>query len=200
MTATMTERAPVEWRFATVSDVRFAERMIDLIVVPYGEETVVEYRGKLITESVLPGAFDGIEGRPGRVTVNRDHDYARTVGIARSFQPGLEKGLGASVRISGTPLGDEALELAADGALGVSIGMAVKATDQRWSLNNTRRHIVKAFVDHIALVPNPAYVGADVLAVRSSGPQPAEELWTPPPTPHLDEVMARLQSRTTSNA
>lgn len=195
--AAVLDRAPVEWRTATVADVRFAERMIDLIVVPYNEETIVEYRGKLVTESVLPGAFDGIEGRPGRVTVNRDHDYTRTVGITRAFQPGMAQGLGATVRISGTQLGDEALELAYDGALGVSVGMAVKQSDQRWSQNNTRRHIVKAFVDHIALVPNPAYVGADVLAVRSTAPQADDaDLWIPPATPMLDAVLARLNART----
>lgn len=192
MSTVTDQRAPVEWRSATVAEVRQYERVIDLIAVPYNEDTIVEYRGKLVTESVLPGAFDGIEGRPGRVTANRDHSYERTVGMARSFQASRAEGLVASIKISGTDLGDETLELANDGVLGASVGMAVRAGDQRWSAGNTRRQIVKAFLDHIALVPNPAYAGAEVLAVRASGPEAADELWTPPATPRVDEALAFL--------
>ena len=79
------------------------------------------------------GAFDGIEGRPGRVTVNRDHDDQRTIGAARRFQPAREQGLVATARKSRTPLGDETLKLASDGALASSIGMAVNPQDQVWS-------------------------------------------------------------------
>lgn len=196
MTATMTtDRAPVEHRdqYGKVADVRFAERIIDLIVVPYNEETVVEYRGKLVTESVLPGAFDGVETRPGRVTVNRDHAVERSVGLARSLTTSAAEGLIASVRISKTPLGDETLELVDDEVLQPSIGMAIRPTDQRWSAGNTKRQIVRAFLDHIAYVPQQAYLGAKTLAVRSTDAAPGE-LWTPPATPHLDEVLRYLET------
>lgn len=195
MTATMTERAPVEFRSALVADVHDFERIIDLVVVPYNQETVVEYpvgSGKLVTEEVLRGAFDGLDGRPGRVSVNRDHSYERTVGAARSFQTSREDGLIGSVKISATSLGDETLELAKDGVLSASVGMAVKRSDQRWSAGNTKRQIVRAFLDHIALLPNPSYVGAEVLAVR--GRDETGELWTPPATPHLDEVLRYLET------
>lgn len=187
MTIEQPMRAPIEWRSATVADVRYADRIVELVAVPYNEETAVEYRGRMIIESVLPGAFDGIETRPNRLTVNRDHDYARTIGVTRSLQPSRVEGLVAELRISPTPAGDDALELANDGALGGSVGMAVRPSDQRWSDGNRRRQIVRAFLDHIALVANPAYVGAEVLAVRSGGPQPE---WEPPVTPRLDEVLA----------
>lgn len=180
-------RAPVEWRSAPVTDVRYADRVIELVAVPYNEDTVVEYRGRLVTESVLPGAFDGIETRPGRISVNRDHDYARTIGLTRSLQPSRSEGLVAELRVSPTPAGDEALELANDGALGGSVGMAVRPSDQRWSDGNRRRQIMRAFLDHIALVANPAYAGAEVLAVRSASPQPE---WEPLVNPQLDEVLA----------
>jgi HK97 family phage prohead protease len=184
-------RAPVEWRAATVADVRYSDRIVEVVAVPYDEETVVEYQGRLITESVLPGAFDGVDTRPNRVTVNRDHDYARTVGITRTLQPGRSEGLIAELRISPTVAGDETLELANDGALGASVGMAVRAADQRWSEGRSRRHIMRAFLDHIALVANPAYAGAGVLAVRAGTPAPAD-LYEPVATPRLDEVLKYL--------
>jgi phage head maturation protease len=68
--------------------------------------------------------------------------------------------------------------------------MAVRPADQIWSQQRTVRRISKAFLDHIALVPNPAYQGAEVLAVRSSPAAPPFEV--PPATPYLDEVLAYL--------
>ena len=196
MTMTEQDRAPVEWRSAAVADVRYADRIVEVVAVPYNEDTVVEYRGRLVTESVLPGAFDGVETRPNRVTVNRDHDYSRTIGVTRSLQPSRTEGLIAEMRISPTVAGDEALELANDGALGASVGMAVRPDDQRWSDGNRRRQIVRAFLDHIALVANPAYAGAGVLAVRATTTAPAAELWQPPDTPNLDEVLRYLNRGT----
>jgi phage head maturation protease len=91
-------------------------------------------------------------------------------------------------------LGDETLQLADDGVLGASVGMAVRPADQVWSAGRSRRRIAKAFLDHIALVPNPAYQGAEVLAVRSQVQAPSFE--APPATPYLDEVLAYLASLT----
>jgi HK97 family phage prohead protease len=180
-----------------VSGVDFADRIIELVAVPYDEETVVEYppgSGRAITESVNRGAFDGLENRPGRVRVNRDHDVARTVGLARAIHTDRTNGLVAEAYISRTPLGDETLQLADDGVLGASVGMAVRPADQIWSAGRSRRRIAKAFLDHIALAPNPAYAGAEVLAVRTSPPPPSFE--APPATPYLDEVLEYLASLT----
>lgn len=190
-------RAMVEHRdqYGAVADVRHAERIIDLIVVPYNEDTVVEHRGALVIESVLPGAFAGLEAVPERVTVNRDHDRGRPVGKALSVTTDSAAGLIASVRISKTPLGDETLELADDDVLRPSVGMNVRPRDQRWSQANTRRQVTRAFLDHIAMLPQQAYLGAKVLAVRSAPAEPGE-LWTPPSTPRLDaarEILARAE-------
>jgi HK97 family phage prohead protease len=190
-------RAPVEWRAAVeVSAVDFADRTIEVIVVPYDEDTTVEYppgSGKLITESVDRGAFAGIEKRPGRVRANRDHDVTRTIGLARAIHTDRSNGLVGEVYVSRTLLGDETLQLADDGVLGASVGMAVKPSDQFWSERRTRRRIGRAFLDHIALVPNPAYQGAEVLAVRSVSPPPFE---VPAATPYLDEVLEYLAALT----
>jgi HK97 family phage prohead protease len=190
-------RAPVEWRAAVaVSAVDFADRTIEVVVVPYDEDTTVEYppgSGHLITESVDRGAFVGVEKRPGRVRANRDHDVTRTVGLARAIYTDRPNGLVGEVYVSRTLLGDETLQLADDGVLGASVGMAVRPSDQIWSERRSRRRIGKAFLDHIALVPNPAYQGAEVLAVRSMQPPSFE---APPATPYLDEVLAYLASLT----
>jgi HK97 family phage prohead protease len=179
-----------------VSGVDFADRIIEVVVVPYDETTMVEYppgSGRLITESVDRGAFDGLEKRPGRVRANRDHDVTRSVGLARAIHTDRDEGLVGEVYVSRTLLGDETLQLADDGVLGASVGMAVKPSDQRWSEGRTRRRIARAFLDHIALVPNPAYSGAEVLAVRSVSPP----VWDQPPaTPYLDEALAFLASLT----
>lgn len=183
---------PVEIRSAgAVAEIDRRERIIDMVVVPYNENTTVEYRGQEITESVLPGAFAGIEVRDAnrdRFVVFRDH-YGAPVGMARHVEDASE-GLLASVHISPTPLGDETLILAEDGVLQPSVGMCVHPRDQRWSAGNKRRQITRALLDHIALVPQQQYVGARVLTVRSDGADQPEELWTPPATPMLDEVLA----------
>lgn len=189
MTMTEPQRAPVEWRSATVTDVRYGERMIDLLVVPYNEDTVIEYRGKLVTESVLPGAFDGLEAVPERIVVNLDHDRTRPIGIARSIDTRAADGLVASVFISPTPAGNDALTLAADQVLAPSIGMGVLPRDQRWSEGGQRRQITRAFLDHIALTSQQQYLGARVLAVRGVD-DGLVELPEPPSTPMLDEALA----------
>lgn len=87
---------PVEWRSAVVADVNRRERIVEVIAVPYNEETLVEYppgSGKTIMESVLPGAFEGIDTRSHRITVNREHDYGKTIGIARNLYPSAKRAL-----------------------------------------------------------------------------------------------------------
>jgi HK97 family phage prohead protease len=185
-------REPVEHRAAVVTNVDFAERIIDMIVVPYDQEAVVEYppgSGRMVVESVAPGAFDGIETRGEHVTANRDHDYTRTVGKVLSYRSGNPTGLNAQVYVSETTLGDETLRLAADGVLKASAGMLIRRTDQ--VIKNGTRRVKRAFLDHVALVPNPAYKGAGVLAVRQErGSEAADE--GPPPTPNLDRILRLL--------
>ena len=182
-------REGVEIRSAQVQAVDFEERTIELIVIPYGEETVVEYRGRFMRETIQDGAFYGIETRGDHVTANREHDYARTFGKAVEYRHDNPAGLIAAVKVSETPLGDETLRLAADGVLKGSAGMVVRGRDQ--VIKDGLRTIKRAFLDHIALVPNPAYRGAGVLAVRQGQPaQAVEEVDVP--TPKLDAAIARL--------
>ena len=180
-------REPVELRSAQVAGVDFEQRRITLIAVPYDEETIVEYRGQLLRESVQSGAFEGIETRSKHVTANRDHDYARTIGKAVEYRTSDPAGLVAEIQVSRTPLGDETLQLAADGVLKASVGMLVRRSDQ--TIRDGLRRIHRAFLDHIALVPNPAYEGAAVLAVRQEQRQAESEQ---PTTPNMDAILALL--------
>lgn len=183
-------REPVETRSAKITGVDFAERTINLIVVPYNEETPVEYDGRMLLESVAPGSFAGIETRGEHVTANRDHDYTRTVGKVVSYRTNDPAGLIGEIYVSDTALGNETLRLAADGVLKGSVGMLVRRMDQ--VIRNGKRRINRAFVDHVALVPNPAYRGAEVLSVRQeqSGLYVADEGRSP--TPNLDEILTLL--------
>ena len=90
-----------------------------------------------------------------------------------------------AARIAKTALGDETLALADEDCLGASVGFAVAGGGQELDRVNRRRRIKKAFLDHLAFVPDPAYSGAGVLSVRSA----------PSATPNLDEVLAWMQAR-----
>jgi hypothetical protein len=57
----------------------------------------------------------------------------------------------------------ENLELAKDDCLSASAGF--RCLEERWQGRDTRL-VVKGWLDHIALTPEPAYETADVLAVR----------------------------------
>jgi hypothetical protein len=74
--------------------------------------------------------------------------------------------------------------------ISASIGYFVKqASDVMVNKRIKMREVLRAFLDHLALVESPAYEGAQVLAVREapSGLTVAE---TPlPATPALDEAM-----------
>jgi HK97 family phage prohead protease len=162
----------LEYRAATVTATSYPNRTIDLIVMPYEREAVVEFRGRMVREIVSRGAFDGIQNRPDRVKLNRDHDVTRTCGHAVRFHPSHDDGLIAEVKVSRTELGNETLELAADGDLGASAGFLPLlredgSFEEEWPEKNLRR-LNKVWLGHIAMTPVPAYEDAQVLAVRSA--------------------------------
>jgi phage head maturation protease len=187
--------APVEFREASVSEVKFPQRLVTVVAMPYDEPAIVEYRGELWEESFERGAFDGIEKRPNRVRANRDHDRQRTVGKVNNFWPAHEEGLVAEVRIAQTPLGDETLALADEDILGVSAGFAARGRDQVFNRSTQSRRIKRAFLDHLAFTATPAYKSAMPIDVRDGEPLPNAADLPPLITPALDEVRAWLQAR-----
>ena len=159
-------RPPLEMRSAEVVGVRHPERIVEIIAAPYDEEIPILRRGEWITETIQRGAFDGVELRANRVKVNREHDLSRTIGRAVALHPSRAEGLVAELKISRTPDGNEALELTADGVLDASVAFSPMANGEQYTENRTKRRITRAFLGHIALVPDPAYEGATVLDVR----------------------------------
>lgn len=189
------ERPPgVLWqRTAEVVGVSFPERLIELIVVPYEQETLVPWEGRMVGEIFSRGSFTGIEHRVNRIRVNRDHQLARTVGRAVALHPSRDEGLVAEVRIAKTDLGEETLTLAEDECLDASAGFLPMANGMTWE-TRSRYRISRAWLGHIALTPEPAYEGARVLAVRSSSQAPNSR------TPNLDQALAwRVQDRLASS-
>ena len=173
----------IEFRQARTGAVDFADRTIEVRVLPYNEEVEVEDRGKLIRERVEPGALKGIDPKSTRITVNRDHDYGRTVGKVSDIREEPSGAVGV-MKISNTPLGDETLQLADDRVLGASVGMYVSRSGME--IRNGLRRIFRIDVlDHVALLPNPAYAGTEVLDVREAV-APVEDV----AMPNLEEVLS----------
>jgi hypothetical protein len=188
---------PLLFRSSSVVGVNFAQRIIEFVAAPYDEEAVVMWRGEPWREMFERGAWDGIEKRPNRVKVNREHDKTRTVGKVVNFWPSREEGLVGAARIAKTPLGDETLALADDECLGASVGYAApgRYVNLDKSVRPGLRRVKRAFMDHLSLVSDPTWESAAVLSVRSaSPPAPAVEL-PPLVTPALDELRAWLGAR-----
>ena len=187
-------RPIVELRSSTVAEVKFPERIITVLAVPYEQETdKVVYRGRQVVESFARGSFAGVESRNGKVMANREHRKGDTVGKVEAFYPDSAEGLIEDIKIASTPRGDETLELAAGGMIFPSIGFAIaKGSDQDLTAN--RRYIRRAFVDHMAFVEDPAYTGADVVAVRHANGDDGPVLQDIA-TPRLDVWLEYVSSR-----
>jgi HK97 family phage prohead protease len=181
-------KAPIELRSAAVSDVRFPDRVVELMAVPYDHWTTVEYRGRLIEESFAPGSFGHVRNRTERFLVNLEHELEHVVGRVVDLDADNPEGLRTELFIRRTPEGDQVLDDAADGMLCGSVGFGALPENQEWDQANRRRRITKAYLDHIALTFNPAYRDAKVLAVRSAVPDhPAAARVA---TPNLDRILA----------
>ncbi len=184
------ERGGLRFRSAEQIGVSYPKRLIELVVTPYETEALVNYQGRMIREIFSRSAYDGIERRANRIRVNRDHDDRRVVGRALSLHPSREEGLVAEIKIAKTELGDETLALAEEGILDASAGYLPMPDGERWETRN-RVRITRAWLGHIAMLPDPAYEDARVLSVRHaasgelSDPSTAE-------TPNLDQVRAWL--------
>ena len=174
----------LEYRSAELVGVSFPERQIELVVMPYETETVINEPLRSYMEIVSRGAFAGVEKRTSQIRVNVDHkrEVPSTIGKAMALHPSRTEGLVADIHISPGSLGDHALELAADGAIGASAGFGllrenggsgpVKKGAEVWE-TRSRRRLNPLHLDHIALTPDPAYETANVLAVRATEPAAA---------------------------
>jgi phage head maturation protease len=199
----------LEYRASRIGEVNYPKRLIELVVMPYESETSdASYRGRRITEIVSRGAFDGVEQRTSQIKVNRGHVIDRIVGRTVALHPSRQEGLVAELRISRTELGEETLVLADDGLLDASAGFTLLRKNGRtgpvvdraevWE-SRDRRRLNHLFLDHVAMVPDPAYDGAKVLAVRSTRPEPVAVVSMPNrdrlELDQLEERIAELDRR-----
>ena len=173
-------------RAAVSTEVRYAERIITALAVPYDTPSEVTDSYGHYIERIARGAFGDVERRTERVKVLRDHDVQRAVGRAVQLDSKSERGLLAQLRIARTPLGDESLALADDGVLDLSICARPLQGGDRW--NSDASEVVRSslWLEEISLVPLPAYDDARVLAVRSAAEPEAVG------TPNLDSVRGWL--------
>lgn len=186
-------RNPIEWRAAEMLEVDFPERVVTMLAMPYEVPTDKVIReGRQITEVVSAGAFGhNVEHRKD-VRAYRGHNKDAAVGRVIRMHPADPRGLITEIKLAKTPLGEETLALAADQLIDASVGFA--PIEQRWSADRQERRILRAYLDHLAFVGDPAYPGARVLDVRAAAD--LELVTEPPPvgsTPNKDTVLARLR-------
>lgn len=189
-------RKLVEWRAGETTDVKFPERTVTVLAVPYERPTdLVVYQGRQYVESFARGAFSGIEDRPRQVAVNREHVKGTTVGKVARFADSAD-GLIAEIRVAQTPAGDEVLTLVDERMLWPSVGFYIKRpSDQELNNRSTppTRWIKRAFIEHLSLVEAPAYADVDIVAVRAE--ETVDPVSSPIETPMLDEWVAYLAAR-----
>lgn len=163
----------VEHRTATLADVNYPKRMIELIAMPYETPTTIHDLGRSYEEVVSRNAFAGVEERNGRVRVNRAHKLEEVIGRAERLHSSRQEGLVAEIRISRTDEGERALVQADEGLLDASAGFMLLADRdgkvypdaEVWETRN-RRRLNRLWLHHIALTADAAYETARVLAVR----------------------------------
>jgi len=189
-------KAPIETRSVAISDVRYPERIIELVAAPYDQWDPVEYHGRVIEESFAPGAFGNVQNRASRFLVNLEHDKSRVVGRVHALYPERPEGLFTELFIRRGPEGDQVLDDANDQMVGASVGFGALPTGQQWEGRN-RRRILKAFLDHVGLTVEPAYVGTMPIAVRSKPiiVQPPLVANATTSTPNLDKILAQRMAK-----
>lgn len=148
-------------------------RTIEGIVVPFGQVATVSDGGPAYREAFQKGAFARtINGRQDKVKLLAHHN-ARVNPLGRSVALREDAaGLFGSFKVSKTAAGDEALELARDGAMdSFSVGFGpqqqVKRDGVLWRTEVRLREV--------SLVTIPAYEGAMVTGVRSLSELSEEE-------------------------
>lgn len=171
---------------AMLADVDTRQRLITLLAVPWDQEAQVFWRGEPWNEVQRRGAYDGLEDHVGRVRVNREHKVGDTVGKLVFADPKAEDGLITRTKIAKTARGDDTLGLAEDDAISASVGYLIKdPTDVRLNRRTKLREVVRAHLEHLALVESPTWPDARVLDVRDSA---ADDLEPPAHASTLDQA------------
>jgi HK97 family phage prohead protease len=141
------------------------ERRIDAIAVPYNVFATVSGGQEVMFK---PGSLP-VDGRAPRVFMY--HDSTMPIGIVAE-RVDTDEAMLASMRISRTALGDEALVLAADGVMDVSVGVnPIEFTEDKQG----RITVTKAEWMELSLVPIPAFAGATITEVAAQAATDPDE-------------------------
>lgn len=144
---------------AAAGDDKEGSRTITAVAVPYGEYATLSDGSQVrFMQGSLP-----VDGKAPRVFMY--HDSTKPVGIVAE-RVEVEGAMMAEMRISRTALGDEALTLAADGVMDVSVGVNPLRFDED---KQGRITVYEAEWIELSLVPVPAFAGAQVVDVQLSG-------------------------------
>jgi hypothetical protein len=173
---------------AVLDDVNFADRIIEVIAIPWDQEAEILWRGEVWREVFDRRAFDEAAKKSVRIPVNREHNRGDTVGRIVNMDSTDPRGLLASVKVARTSRGDDTLQLASEGMLGGSVGYFVKKpSDVLLERRSMLRRVLRAFMEHFSMVESPAFVGAETVAVHdglTAHPAAGEQSLI---TPSLDE-------------
>lgn len=179
----ITKAGQVERVYRAEFNVRSSRRIIEGRAVPYGVAELVSDDGMTqYREEWALGAFAayGQPANAGRVKLNYTHDdtlLRNWIGRTKHFEEKRD-GLYGEWKVDETELGDLILFKVDDAQLrGLSIASRPLESIERDGV--TLR--VRALLDHVALVEQPAFTDAQVLALRErrqapTGPSPAERL------------------------
>jgi HK97 family phage prohead protease len=193
------QREPIVRTFAAELEIGDGRTVVGRCV-PYGETAEVTDGGPPYLEQFARGAFRGMvrSGRGDFVLLDFEHSplVANVVGQGRTFEE-RDDGLHGTFRLHETPQADTALELIRSGAVtGLSVAAIPLGPGKRGPAGETIR--TACHLDRVALCRRPAYVGAQITAVRSdvSHPRPTflEEL-RPPRNADLDGRIAAYRAR-----
>jgi phage head maturation protease len=145
------------------------ERRIDAIAVPYNVFATVSGGQEVMFK---PGSLP-VDGKAPRVFMY--HDSTKPVGIVAE-RVDTDEAMLASMKISRTALGDEALVLAADGVMDVSVGVnPLEFTEDKQG----RIIVTKAEWMELSLVPIPAFAGATITEVAAQAVTDPDEPTNP---------------------
>jgi HK97 family phage prohead protease len=154
---------------------------IEGICVPYGKVTT---RVGPMPEVFEPGAFSDLvsSGKQIKLTDYNHSPQRVPVGYSELFEE-RSAGLWSRFRLNRTPEGDSAHRNTTEGVYkGLSVGFHTRAAENRAGV----RHVLSARLDHVSLVEDPAYLEAEILAVRGADDWRAAYSWV------LDTRPARL--------
>jgi hypothetical protein len=144
----------------TAADATPGGRTVAGTAVPFGVPGWVSDGRQVIFE---PGSIDA----SARPVLLRDHDRTRPIGIVTAADDHGDR-LDATARLSRTRDGDDALVLAADGALGMfSVGAE---PSEHYTDDDGVLHVVAADWAELSLLTHGAYGGARVRTVTAATP------------------------------